>query len=40
MRAILNEAKININIYTSPHIQKINERFVFDNKEINEEELI
>ena len=39
MRAILNEAKININIYTSPHIQKINERFVFDNKEINDLEL-
>ena len=36
MRAILNEAKININIYTSPHIQKINERFVFNNKEIND----
>ena len=39
MRAILNEAKININIYTSPHIQKINERFVFNNKEINDLEL-
>ena len=39
MRSILNEAKINTNIYTSPHIQKINERFVFDNKEINDLEL-
>ena len=25
--AILKEAKINCNIYTSPHIKKINERF-------------
>ena len=28
MYAILKEAKINCNIYTSPHIKKINERFV------------
>ena len=28
LKAILNEGKINCNIYTSPHIQKINERFV------------
>ena len=31
MRAILNAAKIKSNIYSSPHIQKINERFVFNN---------
>ena len=35
IRAILNEANINVNIYTSPHIQKINERFIFNNKEIS-----
>ena len=35
----LKEAKINCNIYTSPHIKKINERFVFNNKEINDDEL-
>ena len=37
--AILKEAKFNCNIYTSPHIQKINERFIFNNKEINDDEL-
>ena len=39
LKAILNEAKINCNIYTSPHIQKINERFVYDNKEIKDNDL-
>ena len=39
MRAILNAAKIKSNIYSSPHIQKINERFVFNNKEIKDNEL-
>ena len=39
MRSILNEAKIKANIYTSPHIQKINERFVFNNNEISDDEL-
>jgi len=37
--AILKEAKFKCNIYTSPHIQKINERFVFDNKELDDESL-
>ncbi len=39
MYAILKEANYNCNIYTSPHIKKINERFVFNNKELNDEEL-
>jgi len=39
MYAILKEAKINCNIYTSPHIQKINERFLFNNQEISDQEL-
>jgi len=39
MRSILSEAKIQTNIYTSPHIQKINERFVYNNNEIDDEEL-
>ncbi len=39
MRSILREAKIQTNIYTSPHIQRINERFVYNNNEINDEEL-
>ncbi len=37
--AILKEANIKCNIYTSPHIRKINERFVFNNKEIDDDEL-
>tara|TARA_B100001121_G_scaffold280586_1_gene272613 strand:- start:254 stop:1525 length:1272 start_codon:yes stop_codon:yes gene_type:complete len=38
--SILKEANINCNVYTSPHIQKINERFVFNNKELNDDELV
>ena len=37
--AILKEAKLKCNIYTSPHIKKINERFIFDNQELNDDEL-
>ena len=40
IRAILKEANINCNIYTSPHIQKINERFVYNDKEISDENLV
>jgi len=39
LRAIFKEANINCNIYTSPHIQKINERFVYNDKEISDENL-
>ena len=39
MRAILKEANINVNIYSSPHIQKINERFVYNDEEISDENL-
>ena len=39
IRAILKEANINCNIYTSPHIQKINERYEYNNREINDQEL-
>jgi len=39
IRAILAAANINCNIYTSPHIQKINERFIYNNKEIGDEDL-
>ena len=39
MYAILKEANINCNIYTSPHIKKINERFIFNNQELSDEEL-
>ena len=37
--AILKEENLKCNVYTSPHIQKINERFVFNNQELNDEEL-
>ena len=39
IKAMLTEAKINCNIYTSPHIQKINERFVYNNNEIEDDDL-
>ena len=39
MFSILKEARIKSNIYTSPHIKKINERFVFNNNEIADDEL-
>ena len=39
IRAILKEANINVNIYSSPHIQKINERFVYNDEEISDENL-
>ena len=38
--SILKEAKLKCNVYTSPHIQKINERFVFNNNMLNDDELI
>ncbi len=37
--SIMKEAKIKCNVYTSPHIQRINERFIFDNKQLGDEEL-
>ena len=37
--SILKEANFKCNVYTSPHILKINERFVFNNEELNDDEL-
>ena len=37
--SILREANIKCNVYTSPHIQKVNERFVFNNQELKDDEL-
>ena len=37
--SILKEANIKCNVYTSPHILRINERFIFDNKELNNNDL-
>ncbi len=39
LRAILNEANFKCNIYTSPHVKKINERFIYNDKEIEDNEL-
>ena len=37
--AILKEANFKCNVYTSPHILRINERFVFNNDELSDDEL-
>ena len=37
--SILKEADYKCNIYTSPHILKINERFVFNNEQLGDDEL-
>ena len=39
MFAILKASNLKCNIYTSPHIKKINERFVFNNQELSDNEL-
>ena len=39
IKAILKDADINCNVYISPHIQKINERYEYNNQEISDEEL-
>jgi len=39
IRSILKEAGINCNIYISPHVKKINERFVYNDIEISDEDL-
>ena len=37
--SILKESNLKCNVYTSPHILKINERFIFNNKELNDDRL-
>ena len=39
LSTILKEAGYKYNLYTSPHLQSYTERFVFNNKEINENDL-
>ena len=39
LSSILKEAGLNCNLYTSPHLQSYTERYIFDNKEINENDL-
>ena len=39
MFSILKEANFNCNAYTSPHILKINERFILNNEKLSDDEL-
>ena len=39
LRSILKEANIKCNIYTSPHVKHINERFVYNDEMINDDDL-
>ncbi len=40
MLSILKEANLKCNVYTSPHIKSINERFVFNNEVLNDDDLV
>ena len=40
LKAILNEEGHKCNLYLSPHLQSYNERFVYNNKEIDDQTLI
>ena len=39
LRSILKEANIKCNIYTSPHVKQINERFIYNDKMISDDDL-
>ena len=39
LRSILKEANIKCNIYTSPHVIRINERFVYNDEMISDDDL-
>jgi dihydrofolate synthase/folylpolyglutamate synthase len=39
MRSFYVESGLKCNLYLSPHIQKINERFIYDNNEISDNNL-
>ena len=40
LKSILNQAGYKCNLYTSPHLQSYTERFVFNDQEISEDDLI
>ena len=40
LKSILNQAGYKCNLYTSPHLQSFTERFIFNDEEIKEEDLI
>ena len=39
MRSILKEANLKCNIYTSPHVRSINERFIYNDEIVSDDEL-
>ena len=39
LRSILKEANIKCNIYTSPHIKRLNERFIYNDEMISDDDL-
>jgi dihydrofolate synthase / folylpolyglutamate synthase len=39
LQAILNQAGFKCNIYSSPHLQNYNERYIYNDKQINDDEL-
>ena len=40
LRSILKEANIKCNIYTSPHVKQINERFIYNDEMISDDDLL
>ena len=40
LKAILNQSGYKCNLYLSPHLQSYTERFIYNDSEISEEELI
>ncbi len=40
LKSILNEGGFKCNLYTSPHLQSYSERFIFEDRQISEENLI
>ena len=40
LKSILNSAGYKCNLYTSPHLQSFTERFIFNDKEIKEDDLV
>ena len=40
LKSILNQAGYKCNLYTSPHLLSYTERYIFNDKEIDEENLI
>ena len=39
LKSMLKEANYNCNIYTSPHVRTINERFIYNNEMISDDNL-